>query len=753
VPSYEELISELSELCGIVPEYWDTFGVRHKAPVETKKSILTAMGLRIATPEDLYAEIEKKRHRPWNVSLDPVKVILSTEQPLVLTVHVPIREGEEQSIVFKCALEDESGQTDTFSFSHADVEIADRRFIDDIHHLKINIPFNVVKEIGYYTLDLLFISSGFGLSATSRLIITPETCYLPAQLEPASTEAVVSQEQVTQSLHVEKSRTWGLSISLYGIRSERNWGVGDFTDLKRVTEWTAELGGGFIGINPLHAIPNKRPFGISPYSPISRLYKNYLYLDIMSVPDVIESSAAAELVESEGFQAELRALRNSALIDYKKAASLKRKVLRLAFESFFDTHLVNTSNRGEEFERYVQQEGLLLEDFALFMAIHDKTGTASWQNWPTEYRDIRSPEVDKFRKESEREMLFHQYVQWLIDGQHEKIEERARQLNMPVGLYHDLAVGSSGDGFDAWIAEDVIAKGIDVGAPPDDFNTTGQNWGFPPFDPEKMRKSGYEFLIQTIRKNMRHGGALRIDHALGMFRLFWIPQGMKAKRGAYVHYPVEEILRIIALESVRNKTVVIAEDLGTVGEDVRETLFRFRMLSYKLLYFERNYPDPSLKIPERYTDLALCAVTTHDLPTLYGYWTGRDIAEKTRLGLYPNEDFRERQIRERERDRGLLLQALKSQGLLPEEFSSDPAALCMMIPSLCLTIYEYLSLTPCKLLAVSLDDIIGTLDQQNMPGTIDAYPNWLRKTPITLEKIMTNRSFAALSKIFRRNRR
>ncbi len=753
MPSYEELINELSELCGIVPEYWDTFGIRHMAPVETKKSILKSMRLRIATAEDLHAEIEKKRHRPWNISLDPVKVILYNEQPLVLTVHVPIREGDEHSIVFKCTLEDETGKIDSFSFSHGDVEIVAHRLIDEIHHLKINIPFNVVKEIGYYTLDLLFMSSGFGLSATSRLIITPETCYLPTQLEPSSTDAIVTQEQLPNSLHFEKSKTWGLCISLYGIRSERNWGVGDFTDLKRVTEWTADLGGGFIGINPLHAIPNKRPFGISPYSPITRLYKNYLYLDIMSVQDLAESSTASELIESEDFQAKLKTLRNSVLIDYKKAASVKRKVLQLAFESFLDAHLVHTSDRGEEFERYIEREGQLLEDFALFTAIQDKTGTASWLDWPIEYRDIRSPEVEKFRKENEREILFHQYVQWLIDGQHEKIGERARQLGMPVGLYHDLAVGSAGDGFDAWIAREIIAKEIDVGAPPDDFNSTGQNWGFPPFAPEKMRQSGYEFLVQTIRKNMQHAGALRIDHALGMFRLFWIPQGTKPEHGAYVHYPAEEILRIISLESIRNKTIVIAEDLGTVGEDVHETLFRFRMLSYKLLYFERNYPDPSLKSPERYTDRALCAVTTHDLPTLYGFWSGRDIEEKTRLGLYPNENLRQRQIRERERDRGLLLQALKSQGLLPEEFSTDPGVLFMMIPSLCLTIYEYLSLTPCKLLAVSLDDIIATQDQQNMPGTIDAYPNWLRKTPVTLENIMLNRSFFTLSKIFRRNHR
>jgi 4-alpha-glucanotransferase len=747
VPSLEELISELSVLCGIVPEYWDIFGVRHEAPIETKKAILQSMGLRIATPEDLQAEIEKKRNRPWNIFIEPVKVLSFTEQPLVITVYVPLREGDEESIVFNCTLEDEQGRTDTFTFTHDFVEIADRRTIDGIHHLKINFPLNISKEIGYYTLDLLYMSSRFGISGTSRVVITPEVCYLPAQMTNTYADAAATAG------HPERDRTWGPCINLYGLRSDKNWGVGDFTDLRRVTEWTADLGGGFVGINPLHAIPNKRPFGISPYSPVTRLFRNFIYLDVSAVPDVAESSTALELIESEDFQGQLKALRNSVLVDYRKTALLKRNILQLAFDSFDETHLGKASPRGEEFRRYIRREGQLLEDFALFTTIQENFGAGSWHRWPEEYRDFRSPEVIAFRNGHDREILFHQYVQWLLDLQHSEVGDTVRQQDMPVGLYQDLAVGSAGDGFDAWIGGDVMAPAMDVGAPPDDFNPGGQNWGFPPLDPEKMRRSGYEVLVRTIRKNMQHAGALRIDHALGMFRLFWIPQGAKPERGAYVHYPTEDILRIIALESVRNKTIVIAEDLGTVGDDVRETLLRYRMLSYKLLYFEKNYPDQSFKVPERYSDLALCAVTTHDLPTLYGYWAGRDIEEKTRLDLYPNEELRQRQIQERDSDRVHLLEALKSQGLLPDDFPSDPTTLGMMIPSLCLTIYEYLSLSPCKLLAVSLDDIIGTIDQQNMPGTVDSYPNWLRKTPVTLEKIMSNRSFIALSKIFARHGR
>jgi len=324
----------------------------------------------------------------------------------------------------------------------------------------------------------------------------------------------------------------------------------------------------------------------------------------------------------------------------------------------------------------------------------------------------------------------------------------ADQLGMSVGLYKDLAIGSIGGGSDTWNYQHVIAEGTDVGAPPDDFSVNGQNWGFPPIIPEGLKNSGYEIFIQAIKKNMKYGGALRIDHALGMFRLFWIPAGMHASYGAYLKYPTEELLRIIALESIRNKTIVIAEDLGTIGENVRETLLRFRMLSYRLLYFERNYPDPSFSRPEKYPDMALCSVTTHDLPTIYGYWSGRDIEAKKRLGVFPDEASLQSYINERERDKALLFDALKSEGAIKSDQPDFE-----MTPELCLGIYEYLARTSCKLATVSLDDAIGTMDQQNMPGVTDSYPNWMQKTPVTLEQLMSDKWFETLSERLKANNR
>lgn len=745
----DELINELADICGIVPEYWDIFGNKHITPIETKKAILKAMKLNIDSDESIKNEIYAQKARPWNRFVEPVRVMSANNQPFKISIHVPVEEREEDKVYISWSIKNEEGQKiDEFILSGNELTISDRRWMHDRRHIKIDLSDKCHRDIGYYSIDITFRIPNMEISGTSKIIITPDCCYIPPELE--------------------NGKTWGLSINLYSIRSSQNWGVGDFGDLKKIVKWASELEGGFVGINPMHAIPNKRPFGISPYSPITRLYKNFIYLDIENIPEVKESVDARKIMQSGSSNNELDELRKEDLIDYERLASLKEKILRLAFDVFYEKYRnpEPISHRIVEFKKYLSEEGDTLKPYATYMALSEKLSNKHyavsseesaycllptaycWQEWPEEYRMPSSHAVQEFIKSHEKDILFYSYVQWLID---EQLKEIAEQSKMPVGLYHDLAIGSIGGGSDAWNYQDVIAEGIDLGAPPDDFNPAGQNWGFPPLVPDKLKESGYESFIQTIRKNMQHFGALRIDHALGMFRQFWIPQGMPASQGAYVRYPSEDILRIIALESVRNKTMVIAEDLGTIGENVRENLFRFRMLSYRLLYFERNYPDPSFLFPERYPDMALCAVTTHDLPTLYGWWIGRDIDLKKRLGVFTDEGTYQKHAEDRKRDKELLLNALKSHGVLePSAFSLKPLE---MTPELCLAIYEYISLTPCKLVAVSLDDAIGTLDQQNMPGITDSYPSWMQKTSVTLEQMISDNWFASLSGMFKRNDR
>ncbi len=737
---YEDLIAELSDLCGIMSEYWDIYGKRHQTGLDAKKAVLKAMGLNIGSTDEIAREIEHRKFRPWKDYAEPVHVVSVGSQPISIPVHIPIGQGNESGLSISWYLLDEekasSGRKNPAVISGSGLRIHEAQWIDGVRHIKVLIVDNERRDIGYYAFraefrhpEGVFPGRMKRILARSRVIVAPETCYMPPELEKGG-------------------KVWGLSVNLYALRSRENWGAGDFADLRRTMKWLTHAGGSFIGINPLHAVPNTSPFGVSPYAPLSRLYKNHLYLDLKRVPEAASSLELNKFMGTRRFRARLRELRKKDFVDYEAASDIKEEVLRKAFSLFMKKHFTKKTRRGGDFRAYVSEEGRELASFSLFMALRGymkRTKNAcSYKDWPVEYRNRNGKAVRKFMESHAREIIFHQYVQWLIDGQLRELCADARKLRMKIGLYFDLAVGSVGGGSDAWSHSGVMARGADVGAPPDDFSPDGQKWGFPPLIPEKLRETGYELFIRTIRKNMKYGGAIRIDHALGLFRIFWIPEGLSAKEGAYVRQPSEDLLGIIALESVRNKTMVIAEDLGTISENMREALKRRRMLSLRLFYFERNYPDPSFLPPDGYPEMALCAVTTHDLPTLYGYWRGRDIEIRRTLGGGP-PDMWQKQLADRERDKRLILKALKSQGLLPMDFAVQSKAVPGMTSDLCLAIYRYLAGTPCKLLLVSPDDVMGTLNQQNLPGTVSEYPNWIQKTPLFLEEILKDKRLTELA--------
>lgn len=723
--SYDELIDELSCLVGIIPEFWDIFGNRHITSQETKRYILKAIGIDISTPEQVKREIEDRKLMPWNRFIEPVKILSENEQPLKISVYIPV--GDEcPGLDISWTITDEKGNFTEGRISTTDISVSEERLIKGKRHIRVDLYDDIKRDIGYYSADVKCIINGRDIRGISRIIIAPEQCYMPEELKD--------------------SKTWGIFINLYSIKSRDNFGIGDFGDLKKIIEWVSNLKGGFVGINPLHAIPNKRPFGISPYSPISRLYKNFIYIDLNKVPDIEEVYEHGFLEE---MKAEIERLKESGYIDYDAVARLKISALKKTFEIFYERHYKKKSDFYREFDLYLTKEGDLLKLFCVYLSLTEDHSLKSdnpydWRHWDEEFRDSSNSKIQEYQRLNHKRILFYSYLQWLIHRQIREISDLSKN-SMPIGIYHDLAIGSISGSFDTWINKDIFAFDADLGAPPDDFNPDGQNWGFPPIIPERLRDQGYEFFIKSIRENMVHFGALRIDHALGMFRQFWIPKGMHASSGAYVKQFTEDLLRIIALESVRNKTIVVAEDLGTIGENVAETLLRFRMLSYRLLYFQRNYPDPSFLTPERYPEMALCSVTTHDLPTIDGWWICRDIEIKKRLNLYKDEESVKRDICNRERDKELLIKALKEAGLL-DLFFEKPLE---MSEALRLAIYEYLSKTPCKLLCVNLDDIIGTIDQQNMPGVLDEYPSWRQKTTVSLEEILCFKPFLELPRIFK----
>ncbi|MCE5312679.1 MAG: 4-alpha-glucanotransferase [Nitrospiraceae bacterium] len=734
---YIELINRLSELCGIIPEYWDIFGTRHVAEVETKKAVLNSMGFKTDTAEIIQAEINKITSAAAKRFIEPVYILPDESQSLCITVQVPF--ADSQPLSFDWILKSESDEKFIINKTAAHYEIILTYEFEGTNYAKASLCLFDENEKhpapGYYKLDLSFSSGDSApIAAATKVIIAPQKCYIPDQLK--------------------NKKQWGLVLNLYAMRTEENIGIGSLRELKNIIERSAKLGSSFVGINPLNAIPNKMPYGVSPYSPTSRLYKNFIYIDLDAIEDLRDSARYAGMKESEAFNAEVDKLNSSPLIDYEKSAALKEAALRIAFEHFYTEHYQQSTPRAADFKRYVSEQGLMLKQFATYMALAEHfyseypDDSLAWQNWPAEFRDPAGSHVMEFAGKNRKQILYWKYIQWILDTQMKDAALTAERCGMLLGIYHDLAVGSVSNGSDIWSYKDIFALSMDTGCPPDDFNPDGQNWGFPPMMPEKLRATGYEYFIRTLRQNMRHCGAIRIDHALGMFRRYLIPKGSHPKHGVYLHYPVEDLFRIIALESNINKTVVIAEDLGTVGENVWDTLQRYSALSFKLLYFQRQYPEPDFLSPEKYPEHAICSVTTHDLPTLFGFWAGKDIELRKKLGIIKDEEELQRAYTERVRDKRLLLKAVADSGIDVSSLSDNE-----ITPQLCAAVYEFLSKTPCMLLGVNLDDILGTLEQQNMPGTIDEHPNWRQKTEQSIRQILDDALLAEIAERCKRSNR
>jgi 4-alpha-glucanotransferase len=406
-------------------------------------------------------------------------------------------------------------------------------------------------------------------------------------------------------------------------------------------------------------------------------------------------------------------------------------------------------------ERFIQSEGTPLEMYATFQTLEEErqliqSKSVTWHDWPKQFRMPGQP-VREYAKRHRKRVRFFQYIQWVASEQLNEIRRTAEQLAMPIGLYHDVALGADRNGAESWIYQSVLALGSDCGAPPDAFAPEGQNWGLPPMNPRALRASGYELMIQLLRNNFRSGGAIRLDHVMAFCRLFWIPRGRPASEGTYVQYPFEDLLAIVALESVRSKTLVIGEDLGTVPDWVREQLAKTRVLSYRVFYFERG-ADGAMKSPGDYPAQSLAVATTHDLPTLTGFWSGEDLRVRAGLGAFTDDAARQQTWEERQRDKAGILSALKREGLLPNGMTEDLATAPAMTTDLCRAIHLYLARTPSYIMLANLEDGLGELSQTNLPGTVDSHPNWTRKYAVRLDEILCDERLRQLGTALRLTR-
>ncbi|MCC6531713.1 MAG: malto-oligosyltrehalose synthase [Burkholderiales bacterium] len=719
-----ESLLELARANGIILEYHDIWGQLHHTTEATQRSILQSMGVGARDDEAVRASLHQQRLAQWRRALPPAIVVRDQAAPWTLPLNLPAALDQAE---LRWSVREESGRIHTGSFrphalaALAHEELDGERIVTRALRLELSLP------RGYHRIG---VTHGERQLADSLFAVAPARCYWPP------------------GLHGE-GRVFGAAAQLYAVRSERNWGIGDFSDLTALVQQWGTRGGGVVGVNPLHALYPHNPAHASPYSPSSRLFKNWIYIDVEACADFHESEQARSLVRSAAFQTRLRVLREADLVDYEGVATAKRQVLELLYAHFRARHLAADSERAQAFRAFQAGAGDALRRHALFDAVQEHLARASgaawgWPAWPEAWRDPTASAVEEFCREHLDRVEFFEYLQWQADVQYAAAARRSFEIGLGVGIYEDLAVSIDRGGAEAWGNQAIYALAAAVGAPPDDFNLNGQDWGLPPVIPQRLREHAYAPFIATLRANMRHSGALRIDHVMGLMRLFWVPPGGKPADGSYVRYPFEDMLGLLALESERNRCLVIGEDLGTVPDEVRAALAEAGVLSYRLLYFERQHGG-DFKAPSEYPVQAIVAASTHDLPTLVGWWEGRDLALRTQLGLFPNDAAREAQIVSRAQDRARLLLALERHGLLPAGTAPDPVSVPAMTPALSSGIHAFLAATASKLVVVQLDDLLGAADQCNLPGTTDQYPNWRRKLPLELERFADDERFSKLT--------
>ncbi|MDQ3981526.1 MAG: 4-alpha-glucanotransferase, partial [Actinomycetota bacterium] len=489
---------------------------------------------------------------------------------------------------------------------------------------------------------------------------------------------------------------------LYAARSTRSWGTGDLGDLGDLARWARGGGADVLLLAPLHA-DKPGPQEPSPYYPSSRRWRNLLYLRIEDVP-----GAAEVLDDLDDLAARGRKLNAGDRIDRDEVYRLKMEALE---------RLWRRRPQEPAFQRFRERHGSSLTDFATYMTLAEHHGGPP-ASWPQKHRDPARPEVTRFRVENEDRVLFHEWVQWLL-------EEQVLRAGDEIGLVHDLAIGVDPDGADAWLWRDVFASGVTVGAPPDLFNSHGQNWGLPPFDPWRLRSASYRPFVETLRANLTGAAGVRIDHVMGLFRLFWIPEGAGPTEGTYVRYPYEDLLDILALETHRARAYVIGEDLGTVEDVVPQEMAARDILSYRLMWFDER--------PSRYPELSLAAVTNHDLPTVAGMWTGEDLQEQTALGLDPNEDA-ERDVRDR----------FEEATRLPHDAAPEDAVK---------KAYELLATAPSAVVVATLEDALAVRRRPNQPGTTDERPNWSLPLPVPIEDLGDRPLVKSVARTIARGRR
>ncbi len=691
MPDAASQLVQLARAHGVATDYWDWRGSYVKVPRETVVAVLAAMDVDASDDAAVESALAEAALKPWRQVLPNVVIMREGWTPWV-PVHVP--DGSE--VLARLHLED-GGLRDLALVDHW----VEPREVDGVLLGEATVELPEDLPLGYHRLEVDYADR----TASTTVIVTPARLELPETLE--------------------HDRAWGLLTQLYALRSDRSWGVGDAADLAELGTWGARQGADFVLVNPVHAAEPIPTMEASPYLPVSRRFVNPMYIRVEEVPEIGYLSAAEhQLVEWHGDDA--RRLNHLDHLDRDGSWQSKQAALRMIYRT------ERTHRRRRDFEEFCEREGQALIDYATWCAMAADRGLP-WSSWPKALQDPGSAEVAAERKRLADDIEFHCWLQWIVQSQFADAQREVEAAGMRIGVIHDLAVGVHPGGSDAWALADVLARDISVGAPPDDYNQLGQDWSQPPLRPDRLAELGYEPFRRMLRATLRMAGALRVDHILGLFRLWWVPSGRPASEGTYVRYDHEALIGILALEAHRAGALVIGEDLGTVEDWVRDYLDERGVLGTSVLWFERA-KDGRPRDPETYRRLALAGVTTHDLPPTAGYLKGEHIAVRHELGLLTRP--LEEEIKEDEAQRGAVLAELRRRGLLREKSTVEDQVGAL---------HRYLSWSPSRLIGVSVSDLVGDERTINQPGTAEEYPNWRLplagpdRKAVTLDEVMVSR--------------
>ena len=703
----------LADASGIASFYYDWKGQRQEIPEDNRRALLDIMGFPVegSGRQKLPEALSGVFHETLSSELLPSVCVVHANQDMSLRLQVP---EHRLNNTFRGQLTLEGGESLPLSLIGSSLEETGRSVCDGKYLYQLSWPLPDNLPSGYHHITL----KNRNLTADTLLIIAPESCFQPTYLE-------------------ENKRLWGISVQLYALKTEENWGIGDLSDLKSLVRAMAGHGADIITVNPLHSLFVNQPDHCSPYSPSSRMFNNPLYIDVMAVEGAHACPELSALLDTVNFQQRLSEARNATLVDYQLVTDLKLEALGCLYRYFLSTR--NTSEHlWDRFETYCRSYGEVLDNFALFETLshhfrEDEENSRGWHHWPEPYREPRSSESQAFAQKHHEDVQFYKYLQWIAEEQQELVQQEARTVGMRIGICRDLPVGLDSSGADIWNHPELYVQDCSIGAPPDQLATRGQSWGLPPLHPLTLRQSRYREFIELLEDNMTHCGALRIDHIMGLYRQWWTPMGKSADQGAYVAYPFEDLLGILKLESHRNRCMVIGEDLGIVPEAVSEALPAINCYGMHLAMFCQD--AHGFFAPWQYRAQSLICFSNHDVPALKAWWECRDIDLLEELGIYQDHQIPAIQAR-RHQNKIALLQRLEACGELPAGVDPDNISTMGYSHELMARIHYYLAMGSARIMLIQPEDMMQETQPVNVPGTWKEYPNWQYKLPMTMDELL-----------------